>query len=86
MEVVPWESVFARAMVWNIWLVLCTLVAAPAAVYAAVKAIPGFLLLRGTQQWFVDGSLFFITALSESFGLVRLAQLLRMACGAEVDE
>eukprot|EP00971_Amphidinium_carterae_P034212 673632-Amphidinium_carterae.1 len=82
----PGTRVLGQAVVWNIWFVLCVLVAAPGALYAAVKAIPGFLSLQGTRQWFVDGSLFFFTAIGESIGLVKLAHLLCTAARTQADE
>eukprot|EP00971_Amphidinium_carterae_P171124 3391471-Amphidinium_carterae.1 len=37
--------------VWHVWLWVCVLASAPAALYSSAKAVPGFLGLSGEVQW-----------------------------------
>eukprot|EP00971_Amphidinium_carterae_P249153 4945612-Amphidinium_carterae.1 len=71
-------------MLWNIWIILSTLISAPSVAYAAVKAIPGFIGfvgLQGVRQWFVDAAVSVLTAGVTGLVLPRLAMLLRRFIG-----
>eukprot|EP00971_Amphidinium_carterae_P287683 5711372-Amphidinium_carterae.1 len=63
-------------MTWNVWIALCCLASAPAAVFAAIKAVPGALGLHPVVLFIVNATVALLTALSTSVLLPRLARLL----------
>eukprot|EP00971_Amphidinium_carterae_P201827 4004857-Amphidinium_carterae.1 len=42
--------------VHSLWFLVCTLVSAPAVLYSAVKAVPGFLQVSGFWRWLVSNA------------------------------
>eukprot|EP00971_Amphidinium_carterae_P251795 4999243-Amphidinium_carterae.1 len=62
-----------RAMVWNVWMVLCTIISAPVTLYAAVKAVPGFLGFAGALEWIVTHTVSMLAAMLTAVVLPALA-------------
>eukprot|EP00971_Amphidinium_carterae_P221251 4392512-Amphidinium_carterae.1 len=80
------KRVVVYGVVWNLWILLCVLASAPAAIYAAVRAIPGFLPHHARAQYFLEGGFFLLTSVVSSAGLPFLGRLLSAASKSVVDD
>eukprot|EP00971_Amphidinium_carterae_P208553 4137781-Amphidinium_carterae.1 len=69
------QHVLVLGMTWNLWCFLCFVASAPAAVYAAVQAVPGFLDERWLQE-VLNATVSLLTAALTAFILPKLAKLL----------
>eukprot|EP00971_Amphidinium_carterae_P081624 1614643-Amphidinium_carterae.2 len=71
-----WQNAVGPCMLWNLWSFACLLLCAPATLYAAVKAIPGFLGMERMLQMAVDSTVSILTAVLTSLMLPWMARLL----------
>eukprot|EP00971_Amphidinium_carterae_P046748 921168-Amphidinium_carterae.1 len=73
-----WEAI-VLGMRFTVWFVAVLFAAGPGSLYAAVKAVPGFMELSRVGQWILSQSVVLCTALLTSFALPQLAKSLQTA-------
>eukprot|EP00971_Amphidinium_carterae_P158977 3152077-Amphidinium_carterae.1 len=78
----PWFHAFAGSRIHTFWFLVCVLTSAPGILYAAVKAVPGFLEVSGLWRWVLGNAVTVFSGVIASFGHDFLAGKIS---GAKVD-